>query len=535
MILKGLKKELESLDFKRELWKIDEEISQRTGENLSEFIRKAKAELARFENEMRVRQAQEHQIELALCNTEDAVSVATSDGNIRLVNPAFEKLTGFAGTEIIGTSDRLLWRANDKERLKEIASVIASGQTWRGRLDLLTKEGEIKITQITATPVITPAGEITHHVCTLRDITGQIIKDREIRGQKDFLEKLINLSSNAVIVLDPKGVWKLDNLTAKTILSDMGKDARKRLSELLMREMGRKRSLRNHKLKLEMGNNENRHYFMQAERIPAAYLMPDSEKGSLCLITLSDITALEQKNSEILLRQKALISSRLERSLAQDEMAKGFVYQMKQPINVAKVMCGPMKYHAKTGNREDLEKRVEALEEQLIIMEKNLNDFKNMTEPARLSRGESKAFELIQAIDILFGERCMEKEIVLHLPTPACDFTLPLPAEVMQMIMTIMIDNAMESVEGRERQIIRISFADDRDHLTIIVEDSGRGINDNDVSKAFEPFWSTKEKGRGISLSLLHHVVNMADGLVEVKSSELGGAGFVLHFRKGVQ
>jgi signal transduction histidine kinase len=74
----------------------------------------------------------------------------------------------------------------------------------------------------------------------------------------------------------------------------------------------------------------------------------------------------------------------------------------------------------------------------------------------------------------------------------------------------------MISVEGYEND----------NRYTITIADNGVGIDDNDLEKIFIPFYTTKEFGSGIGLSLSRQIVLMHKGELQVSKSEDGGSFF---------
>ena len=64
----------------------------------------------------------------------------------------------------------------------------------------------------------------------------------------------------------------------------------------------------------------------------------------------------------------------------------------------------------------------------------------------------------------------------------------------------------------------------------ISVTDNGEGIGEEDVDKIFIPFYSTREGGSGIGLSLVRNIMRMHRGSVQVSSRQGRGSTFSLLF-----
>ena len=82
--------------------------------------------------------------------------------------------------------------------------------------------------------------------------------------------------------------------------------------------------------------------------------------------------------------------------------------------------------------------------------------------------------------------------------------------------------NASEAVSENGEILMRTSNPD-QDHIQLDIRDNGVGIDPEDIPHIFEPFYSAKEKARGIGLGLaiVHGIVQSHNGRIEV-DSELG-------------
>lgn len=64
------------------------------------------------------------------------------------------------------------------------------------------------------------------------------------------------------------------------------------------------------------------------------------------------------------------------------------------------------------------------------------------------------------------------------------------------------------------------------EYVRFIIADSGEGISEAEVSKIFQPFYSTKEKGTGMGLAICRRIVNNHGGDIFVDSELNVGTNF---------
>lgn len=100
------------------------------------------------------------------------VLITDSSGIIAYVNPAFEKITGYAREEVIGQTPRILKSGEQSTELyRELWGKIVAGDVYRGVLVNRKKTGESFFFEKTITPVHDAAGRITHFISDDRDIS----------------------------------------------------------------------------------------------------------------------------------------------------------------------------------------------------------------------------------------------------------------------------------------------------------------------------------------------------------------------------
>lgn len=93
------------------------------------------------------------------------------------------------------------------------------------------------------------------------------------------------------------------------------------------------------------------------------------------------------------------------------------------------------------------------------------------------------------------------------------------------LIWNLLVNAQQAALEGAEPKI-RITLRDMGDDIELRVEDNGPGIDPAELPHLFEPFYTTRSKGTGLGLAMVHRVVENHRGSIEVDRSELGGALF---------
>lgn len=153
----------------------------------------------------------------------------------------------------------------------------------------------------------------------------------------------------------------------------------------------------------------------------------------------------------------------------------------------------------------------------------------NLLDFARPRKPEFRVVEparLFDAIINLTGHSAQQKGITIRkdvppsVPTFECD-----PEQMKQVILNLAI-NAVQAMAAPGE--IVLSARQNDSSVIISVRDQGSGIREEDVDQIFNPFFTTKEAGTGLGLSVVHQIVTQHGGVVKTEKNPDRGMTFSL-------
>ncbi|MEQ8928009.1 MAG: ATP-binding protein [Fulvivirga sp.] len=137
--------------------------------------------------------------------------------------------------------------------------------------------------------------------------------------------------------------------------------------------------------------------------------------------------------------------------------------------------------------------------------------------------------ELFNEVELLLKDSFKTNSV--HLKVLASAKEILIDRELIQQVLINLLKNALEAVTGKPDGIVTLQHilnADGRDVFTIT--DNGAGIDKATMENIFVPFFTTKQDGSGIGLSLSRQIMRAHKGSLKVQS-ELGkGAEFIMIF-----
>jgi signal transduction histidine kinase len=102
-------------------------------------------------------------------------------------------------------------------------------------------------------------------------------------------------------------------------------------------------------------------------------------------------------------------------------------------------------------------------------------------------------------------------------------------AEKLKIAFLNIIINAIEAMPG-ETGHLSITISNDAPLHKVIIEDNGSGINEENLSRLFEPYFTSKRNGLGLGLASTLNIIQAHKAVVDVKSQVGEGTTFILSF-----
>lgn len=171
------------------------------------------AALVHAEEHSLSRHTQTELLRLATAVEQAAEAVVITDplGNIQYVNPAFEKITGYSKSEVLGQNPRLLKSGKHPlEFYQELWGTITSGKVWKGSFINKRKDGSLYEEQATIAPVFDDAGSIINFIAIKQDVTERNRAEAALRESQRQLATLISSLPGMVYRCKPDENWTME-------------------------------------------------------------------------------------------------------------------------------------------------------------------------------------------------------------------------------------------------------------------------------------------------------------------------------------
>lgn len=137
--------------------------------------------------------------------------------------------------------------------------------------------------------------------------------------------------------------------------------------------------------------------------------------------------------------------------------------------------------------------------------------------------------ELLEEAETLFQARIKAEKASFQMHTPPSDVQFQGDPNLLEQVLINLIKNALDALHDQEEKIINVYLQKTSNgKISIQVADNGPGIPTEKMDQIFIPFYTTKESGSGIGLSLSRQIMRLHKGSLEVQSVEGQGSVFTM-------
>jgi PAS domain S-box-containing protein len=252
--------------------------------------------------------------------------------------------------------------------------------------------------------------------------------------------------------------------------------------------------------------------------------------GMIAMALITDIT--ERKRAETELRRQRETLYQAEKLAALGTLTAGIAHEMNNPLGIITSRIELMLLDAEEQSLpaeivEDL-RVLHRATQRVTRIATNLRSF------ARQAPREHAKIHLNAVVQetLLLMQKPLEVDGIRFATSldPGLGPILGDPSTLQQVLLNL-VTNAREAMANRGGEIrIETAQAERPGWVRLVIADTGPGISPEELSKVFDPFYTTKQSGTGLGLSVSYGIIQDHHGTVDVQSIPGRGTTFVLAF-----
>lgn len=229
------------------------------------------------------------------------------------------------------------------------------------------------------------------------------------------------------------------------------------------------------------------------------------------------------------MEESAVKLAKNERESAWREMAKQVAHEIKNPLTPMRLTI--QNFERKFDPKDpDIKEKMKDFEESMLqqidtmtSIASAFSDFAKMPIPNK---------ELIDIVDVTKNTLDIFTEDYISFKSNQANIMALFDKTQLVRIITNLVTNANQALTEVKNPKIDIKIQDSENEVQILVSDNGKGIEEKNKSKIFEPKFTTKTSGMGLGLAMVKNILDTYNGSISFTSEVGKGTTFIVKFPK---
>ncbi|AKU14611.1 sensory transduction histidine kinase [Azoarcus sp. CIB] len=220
-----------------------------------------------------------------------------------------------------------------------------------------------------------------------------------------------------------------------------------------------------------------------------------------------------------------------QRTAAWAEVARRLAHEIKNPLTPIQLSAERLAYkladRLDDEGREVLERATRTIVNQVEAMKNMVNDFRDYAKLPSPVLGRLDLNALVGEVLNLYESSpvMIRAELGRNLPPVAGD------ASQIRQVIHNLLQNAEDALAGQEGGVVTLTTRLDGDRVALQLRDNGPGFPAQLLTRAFEPYFTTKSRGTGLGLAMVKKIIDEHGGEVRLLNGETGGAEVRIRLR----
>ena len=223
-----------------------------------------------------------------------------------------------------------------------------------------------------------------------------------------------------------------------------------------------------------------------------------------------------------------------QKEAAWSDVAKRMAHEINNPLTPIQLSAERIKKrYSSVFKGEDLDfitHSTETIVNQVKVLRGMVNAFGEFAEEPTLTIENFNIINVIKESISLYSKRDNKKIFKLSFHSEEC--VVQADEQKLRQVFNNLIKNALDATVDAASPIINIKTSNLKINneacIELIISDNGQGFEPDIVGNAFEPYVTTKTKGKGLGLAIVKHIIEEHMGHIELTNKKAQGASVII-------
>ena len=200
-------------------------------------------------------------------------------------------------------------------------------------------------------------------------------------------------------------------------------------------------------------------------------------------------------------------------------LAAGVAHEIRNPLNAMGMGLQRLKREfppQEESKKEEYLSFTDVILKEIRRVNEIIEQFLTLSRPFELSLSVSSLQDLLNNLVTLFREEASSQGITIQ---AQLDSDLPFAKMDSEKLTQAFINIMKNGIQAMEKGgVLRIETKPSKDHVAVVISDTGSGIPPDQMEKIFNYYYTTKEKGIGLGLPIAHRIIEAHGGQLKLDS-----------------
>jgi signal transduction histidine kinase len=218
-----------------------------------------------------------------------------------------------------------------------------------------------------------------------------------------------------------------------------------------------------------------------------------------------------------------------EKSAVVGRLGSAIAHEIRNPLNYINLTLDHLKnkFAPANGREAEYAKLIGQIKAEVARINQQISDFLNYSRPAKANLQPIEARKTVEESLRLVEAQAAENDIKIGVVERENVPRIMGDPEFLRSVFNNLFINAIQAM-GSEGGNLNVKISPEASFVKFEIADSGSGIPEENLTKIFEPYFSTKETGTGLGLAIVQKIVDIHNGSIEVESGPEKGTKFTV-------
>ncbi len=241
----------------------------------------------------------------------------------------------------------------------------------------------------------------------------------------------------------------------------------------------------------------------------------ENRRGSINV--LRDITVLNRMQEQLIETEKLASAGKL---------ISGVAHEVRNPLFGISATVRALANELK--EKQDIQPYLDIIMSETTRLNRLMEDLLNYTRPVRIDKNPSDLIELVNEVIEHFQHLPDAQNAQLNVIAGDKIPAMNMDRNKMKQVLVNLLENGIQHAKEDPRVDIFLQYLSlaDPPEIYLVIKDNGAGITTDNLTKVFDPFFTTRQKGTGLGLSIVRKVIHDHGGRISVESHPGVGTTF---------